>query len=264
MPAAPIAPPRGTLPVLQYCPPAQLNVDASYQRELDAQSRSLIGEIAARWDWSLCQPLVVASRPDRSLFVVDGQHRLEAAKLRGDIPQLPCVIFHPADATDEAKAFVELNAKRRPLTAYALYKGALVAGDEPTLALAQLLADAGLSFTGAADPARMKPGQLNNVGTVRKWHARNGDAHTRVVLACIGRAFGSEVITFSGALFMAVASTVLEHDTRLSRHLFVDVLQRPQPDWLADFRRYAADHGVGVQAAAVAVIRAAYAEAIEE
>jgi hypothetical protein len=88
-----VNPPLGSLPVLQYCSPDQLLIDESYQRSLEAaNSQTLIRRIAMHWDWGLCQPLFVARRADGSLYVVDGQHRLEAAKLRGDIWQLPCVV----------------------------------------------------------------------------------------------------------------------------------------------------------------------------
>lgn len=259
-----LASPKGTMPVLQFCAPAQLAVDTSYQRELDGKSRQLIARIAAGWDWNLFQPLVVARRRDDTLFVVDGQHRLEAARIRGDIVQLPCVIFHPGDPADEAAVFVELNQARRPLTAYALYNAALTSGDERAIALAGLLRDAGLAFTGAADPERMKPGQINNVGTVRKWHERNGDRRTRVVLTAIGTAFRGQVIKISGSLFMGVAGVVLDHDERLSLHLLTDLLARSQDEWLSDFRTRAAQDATGVQAAAVATIRDAYAEAVAE
>lgn len=262
--AAQLAPPRGTMPVLQFMLTDQLEVDAAYQRELDGRSRQLISRIAAAWDWSLYQPLVVARRADGSSFVVDGQHRLEAARARGDIAQLPCVIVQPGSRAEEAAMFVEMNEARRPLTAYAIWNGALAAGEPGARSLADILAAAGLSFSGNADATRMKPGQLNNVGTVRRWHAANGDARTRVVLGAIGTAFRGEVIATAGLLFMATAAVVLEHGDALSGHLLADVLTRPQSEWVGDFRRYAADHNVGGQKAAIAVIGAAYREAWAE
>lgn len=120
---------KGSLPVLQYCTPSQLAIDPTYQRDLDRNSLRMIDRIAREWDWGLCQPLVVASRPGGSYYVIDGQHRLEAARLRGDIEQLPCVILYPGDPADEAATFVKLNQERRPLTAFALWNGALCAGD---------------------------------------------------------------------------------------------------------------------------------------
>lgn len=255
---------KGTMPILQFCTPKQLQIDRSYQRDLDENSRALIGRIARGWDWSLFQPLVVARRTDGSMYVVDGQHRLEAAKLRGDIQQLPAVILHPADPADEAAVFVQLNQQRRPLTAYALFNAALAAGDQQACALDTILRETGLGFTGAADPKLTKPGRLNSVGLIRKWHARNGDEATRQVLTAIGRAFGKEVITIPSLLFAGTAAVVAEHGAKLSAHLLADVLGCSQDEWLADFRRRAADDGIGMQAAAVAVLRAAYAEARAE
>lgn len=261
---AALATPRGTLPVLQYCLPSQLKVDPLYQRELDSKSQRLIRDIAEQWDWSLCQPLVVASRRDGSLFVVDGQHRLEAARHRGDIAQLPCVIVHPADPADEAAAFVALNQRRRPLTAFAMYNGALAAGDEAAIQLQRLLDKHRLSFSGAADIKNLKPGQLNNIATVRKWHGLRGDGLTDTLLCCIGRAFAEHVITIPTLLFMGSAAVVLEHGTDFDTDLFTAILDRPQDEWKQDFRQRAAADNSGLQAAAVAVLLDSYAEAIGE
>ncbi len=261
MAAAQFAAQKGTMPVLQFCTPGQLKVDPTYQRELDEGSRALIGRIARGWDWNLFQPLVVARRDDGQMFVVDGQHRLEAARMRGDIQNLPAVIFHPTDQADEASVFVELNAQRRPLTAYAMYNAAIAAGNEQAVALDAIMKGAGLGFTGSADLRTAKPGKLNNVHTVRKWHARHGDVATRYVLGAIGRVYGRQTITIASLLFAGVGAVVLEQGDAVSSHLLADVLDRTQGEWLADFRRRAADAEIGNQAAAMAILRAAYAEA---
>lgn len=260
----PLAPQKGTLPVLQYCQPAQLAVDPTYQRELDTGSHQLIRRIAANWDWNLFQPLVVAQREDRSLWVVDGQHRLEAARLRGDVLQLPCVIFQPDAHADEAAVFVELNLARRPLTPLALFKGAIAAGDESAVALDRLLRDVGLRFSGSADWKQLKPGQINIVYPVRRWHARHGDGATRVVLTALERVIRTQGPRGSSLLFSAIGAVVQQYGDKLSSHLFGDVLDRPADQWLTTFHERAARDSVGMQAAAIAVIADAYAEALRE
>lgn len=262
--ATPLAPQKGTLPVLQYCTPAQLAVDPSYQRELDPGSHQLIRRIAAGWDWNLFQPLVVAQREDRSLWVVDGQHRLEAARLRGDVQQLPCVIFHPGAHADEAAVFVELNQARRPLTPLALFKGAIAAGDESAVTLDRLLREVGLRFNGSADWKVLKPGQINIVYPVRRWHARHGDGATRVALTALERVIRTQGPRGCSLLFNAIGAVVLQYGDRLSSHLFGDVLDRPADEWLTAFHERAAADSTGMQAAAIAVITDAYAEALRE
>jgi hypothetical protein len=110
--------PLGSPPTLEWRAVGELLIDDSYQRTVEAAaSQALIRRIAMFWDWGLCQPLAVSRRPDGKLLIVDGQHRASAAKLRGDIPHLPCVITSFASAGDEAAAFVALNQMRRPLSA---------------------------------------------------------------------------------------------------------------------------------------------------
>ena len=258
------APQKGTPPVLQFCTPSQLAVDRSYQRDLDAGSHQLIARIAAGWDWNLFQPLVVAQRPDRSLFVVDGQHRLEAARLRGDVQHLPCVIFHPNEAADEAAVFVELNQARRPLTPFALFNGALAAGDEQALALNELLRQAGLRFAGSADVSTLKPGQINTVGRVRKWHARHGDRATRATLIALERVVRKQGARNAGLMMAAIGAVVLQYGDQLSDALLGEVLDLPGEEWLTAFHERAAADGIGLQGAAIAVVLDAYGEAVVE
>jgi hypothetical protein len=88
-----VNPQVGQRPTLEFRRLCDLKIDPSYQRSIEiGTSQTLIRRIAMFWDWSLCQPLAVARRADGALMVVDGQHRLAAARLRGDIYDLPCVI----------------------------------------------------------------------------------------------------------------------------------------------------------------------------
>ncbi len=261
---SPLAPQRGTLPVLQYCTPDQLDVDPAYQRQLDGRSHQLVNRIAAGWDWNLFQPLVVARRPDGRLYVVDGQHRLAAARQRGDVQQLPCVIFASTEPAQEADVFVKLNQERRPLSPYALYNAALATGEPAVLALDEIMRSTGWRFAGGADSRALKPGQFNIVGRVRRWHARYGDRATRVLLDAMARAFRGQVLQQPGYFFVAIGAVVAERGEKLSAHLLVDVLTRTQDEWLADFRRRAAADNTGIELAAIATVRDAYAEAIGE
>ena len=57
--------PLGRMPVLQFMGPCELQIDAAYQRSIESgESKTLIRKIAQHWNWDLCQPLVVARRPD--------------------------------------------------------------------------------------------------------------------------------------------------------------------------------------------------------
>ena len=79
-----------------------LQVDHTYQR--NANEMKLIA-IAKDWSWIACGAIVVADR-EGVLFVVDGQHRVLAARKRSDIAELPCLVFKTHEAKQEAKGFL--------------------------------------------------------------------------------------------------------------------------------------------------------------
>lgn len=198
-------PPLGRMPVLQFIPPAELQIDAAYQRSIDAgDSQTLIRQIAQHWNWDLCQPLVVSRRigeGEAGLFVIDGQHRLAASRLRGDIAQLPCVIIDLSTRADEAASFVHLNQQRRPLKALDLFKAALASGDKESLAIEEALTAAGLSLAPHTNIKRWKPGMLANIrGIQRAWREHGSDL-TQAALRILARGFEGQVLRYAGTIF---------------------------------------------------------------
>jgi len=203
-----INPPIGVMPVLQNVLPAQLSIDPDYQRSIDnAQSQALIRKIATHWDWSLCLPLVVARRPGSSeLFVIDGQHRLAAARMRRDIQQLPCVLLDMAEKADEAAAFVHLNQNRRALAKIDIFKAAVASGDTEATAIVAALREAGLSVAPHQNYISWKPGMLANIGGLEAAWRQHGATRTRAGLAVMARAFDGQVLRYAGTIFPGVVA----------------------------------------------------------
>lgn len=207
--------PVGQLPVLQYCSPDQLLIDESYQRSLEAgSSQTLIRRIAVHWDWGLCQPLFVARRADGGLYVVDGQHRLAAARLRGDLWQLPCVVTSFANAEEEAASFVALNQQRRPLTHLELFKAALAAGDFEASQIVLALEDAGLALSNHATTHLMKEGHVCNIGGLKNCYRSHGLQVLTAALDVLGQSYKGQVLRYAGTIFPGLAAIVADEITR--------------------------------------------------
>ncbi|MGX7926479.1 DUF6551 family protein [Tsuneonella sp. HG094] len=213
-----VNPPLGRMPVLQFAMPGELAIDAAYQRSIAAsESQALIRRIAQHWNWDLCQPLVVSRRviPASStegvgereqLYVIDGQHRLEAAKLRGDIAQLPCVIGSYACAADEAASFVHLNQQRRALNAMDLFRAALASEDPTASAIVGALTDASLSLAPHSNHTAWKPGMVSNIGGIQREWRRWGETVCRAALRVLGSAFPGEVLQYAGTIFPGIVA----------------------------------------------------------
>jgi hypothetical protein len=258
----------GSLPVLQYCAPEQLLIDDGYQRSLDTErGQALVRKIAIAWDWGLCQPLFVARRADGGLYVVDGQHRLAAAVLRGDIAQLPCVVTHFAGAAHEAAAFVTLNQQRRPLNALELFKAALAAGDADAQAIQQCVEAAGLALAAHTNNQAMKAGQVANIGGLQRCIATYGATVLETALKVLAGAYPNQVLRYAGSIFPGIVAVVAgEIGNRTAPADLIDRLapfigRTAQQDWVMQFAQaHAADLALRRAAAAEKVIRAAWVD----
>lgn len=204
-------PPRGTPPVLQFVAPSALSVDPIYQRSTESgRSRELIHAIARSWDWNLCLPLVV-SRRGEGLFVIDGQHRLEAALVRGDIAHLPCVVGEYANTGAEAADFVRLNVARRALSAIELFKAQAAGDQSDARQVLTAITAAGLSLAPHTNFRTWKPGMVSNIGGILAAQRLHGPQVTRRALEALGRGFEGQVLRFCGTLFIGMLA-VCRHE----------------------------------------------------
>jgi hypothetical protein len=245
-----VNPPIGSLPVLQYCSPEQLHIDGTYQRGLESgPSQALIRRIAMHWDWGLCQPLFVARRSDGQLYVVDGQHRLAAAKLRGDLWQLPCVVSSFATAAEEAAAFVALNQERRPLSRLEIFKAALAAGDFEASQIVTAVEEVGLRIASSTNLETSKPGAISNVSGLQRCYRTHGLIVLTSALNVLARAYEGQVLRYAGTLFPGIAAIVakeLESDANFAEgELFVLMVEMvggaAQREWWEDISHAVAD-----------------------
>jgi hypothetical protein len=199
----------GELPVLQYCAVEQLKVDDSYQRSLEAtNSITLIRRIAMYWDWGLCQPLYVSRRADHGLYVVDGQHRLAAARLRADIWQLPCVVRSFDSAEQEAAAFVALNQERRPLNKLQIFKAAIAAGDFEAAQIVKCVEEAGLSIASSTNIESCPEGALSSIGGLQHCYRVHGVQVLTAALDVLAQSYKGQVLRYAGTLFPGIAAIV--------------------------------------------------------
>lgn len=104
-----------------------LTVDKSYQREVGKAGITHINRILLAFNWNCYQPIVVSERDDGTYAVIDGQHRLEAAKKHPQIDSLPCYIIEAPDVAKQAEIFVAVNSRRIGLTSLQQFHAAVAA-----------------------------------------------------------------------------------------------------------------------------------------
>ncbi len=146
--------------------PSAVTVDSAVQRSLNVARAQ---DMANRYDPASVGVITVSER-DGNLYVVDGQHRCEAAKLagQGDVA-LDSKIYKGLTRVDEAKLFIALNSARIP-NAVARFKVRLEAQDPVPVAITKILKDYGWRVGGPGSN-----GAVNAVSALEAVYALDPD-----------------------------------------------------------------------------------------
>jgi hypothetical protein len=223
-------PPIGEPPAVQFIGVERLAVDRSYQRGTQSKnSQRLIDGIAARWDWRLCTPLLVASR-EGGMWIIDGQHRWEAAKRRGDILYLPCAVGNYTGSAEEAALFVAANRHRVRVNAMDMWRAAVASGDEATVTIEHLVTAAGLSIAQTPQPQALQPGELICTKSLYTAFRVHGADKVAAALVMIGEAFRGQVITYSGLIFGTVLGFFTREPDGFNVHCLGEALSASSAD----------------------------------
>jgi hypothetical protein len=166
-------------------------IDRDYQRKLNDL---LVIRIAGNWSWVSCGVLLVSQRPgDKRYFVIDGQHRWQAAMKLTRIKELPCIVFQLDTVRDEATGFLAANTERR-MPSLAEQFNALIATGDKTALLAKQLAEKHNRKVSAPT----SPTTISAVSDFLNCLSTNQSAMQRVfptlAQVCVGRAMTGRLI----------------------------------------------------------------------
>ena len=210
-------PVRGAPPSIEWVSVADLLVDSDYQRSIENDtSQRLIAAIAAHWDWRLCMPLAV-SRRDDGRYVIDGQHRLAAARLRPDIPHLPCCIASYEGPADEAAMFVAANRARRAISRLDDFHAALVAGDEDAIEVNRIVMAAGLKVSRQTRSQAWLPGEVSFTSSIANVIGKHGDELVLEALSAMATAFEGQVFSNGSPVFLGLTRILVRPPEGLDR-----------------------------------------------
>lgn len=223
----------GNPPSVENRNPSELRLDDSYQRSTDnGASQALIRKIANGWDWRMCLPLVVSKRDDGSLWVIDGQHRLAAALLRGDIPFLPCVVGIYGSVADEAAMFVAMNRARKPMNRLDDFHAAIASGDSEAIEITRLITDAGFTVSRKTGSQSWVPGEVAFTSAIAKVLRKHGAKVCADALRTMQEAWPDEVLNAGASMFTALTKLAISPPDGFDPdRMFRVLLRRNQREW---------------------------------
>ena len=224
---------KGMPPSIENRNPAELRLDDSYQRSTDnGGSQALIRKIATGWDWRMCLPLVVSKREDGSLWVIDGQHRLAAAQLRGDIPFLPCCVGVYGSVADEAAMFVAMNRVRKARNLRDDGHAAIASGDGEAIQIRSIIEGAGFTVSRKTGSQSWVPGEVAFTSAIAKVLRKHGAGVCSQALTTMAEAFPGEVLNAGASMFTALTKLTLNPPEGYDPdRMFRALLTRNQKEW---------------------------------
>ncbi len=181
----------GTRPTLRDLPIARIGVDAKYQRDTSSRrSQNLIEKIAVGFRWERFGA-VLAVRQGDVWHVIDGQHRVEAARRIG-VDSVPAIVLPHATVAQAAADFVAINRDRVAVTPLHIHHAQLAAGDPEAQTIERVCKAADVEICRYPVPSKnMKPGQTLAVQSIARLVKLGGEEWAARVMKRVRREGGS-------------------------------------------------------------------------
>jgi hypothetical protein len=161
-----------------YVKVSQLKISADYQRYIQTATIKK----AKQFNYTLCQVLFVAQRPDGDLVVVDGQHKALMAYLGGgEDAEIPCMIYVHDDSMSlpecvavEAELFSELNTTRKNTSTLDKVRAGLSFNDDDAVEFEKNFIAIGIKAEGIGyEDGPEVNGFAKAVESIKKWKIEN-------------------------------------------------------------------------------------------
>lgn len=202
----------GTRPRVVWLDLALLQVDHRYQREIAGAGRAHVHKLLRSFNWNCYQPIIVSERPDGSFAVIDGQHRLEAARMHPLVSELPCYIVDAPTIAAQAAIFSTVNGRRLGLTSLQKYWAAHAAGEASAVAVAEICASHGVAILRQFPSIDIPPMRVLAPYTLQKILARLGREPLDQAIGLLAESHPLKVNAFRSPTMVALATIAAGKD----------------------------------------------------
>jgi hypothetical protein len=186
-------------------PPDHLKIDPLYQRILDQRR---VDKMAGEWKPELAGVLEVSAR-NGSWYVLDGQHRLVAARL-AHVEALRVQLHDDLTIQQEAALFAKLNSERvRPTTA-SLFRARLFAGEAIPTDIELICTAQGVTLNFTSGDRSSRPGSTRAFSTLERIYQYSASLLEQTLRIC-GGAWASDPKAYTEVPLYGVSGFLLTY-----------------------------------------------------
>lgn len=192
-----------------------LQLNAKYQRPLDGPR---VKGYADHFDPSRLEIIDVAHRRDGQYWVIDGQHRVMAARIAEWGDPLLCLVHRELTIEQEAERYVRLNKDRKSPSKLDLFWARLAANDEHATNIKSIVESEGYWI-----PRSKGSTGIRAIAAVERAYKSDGGPILRQTLRACRLAWGSSE-QLSATVLNAVSSFISQYRDEYDHDRLVDVL----------------------------------------
>ena len=172
-----------------------LEVHPSIQRPLKEHYK----KIAEEWDSAKCGCILVSYRSNH-LYIIDGQHRFTAAKIKG-LPSIACAIREGLTEREEALLFGQQDNNKVRLTNHEKLKALIIGEDDSALSLKRVCT----KYKIALEPSGKNVPWLRSIRIAQNILAKHGENGLSWCFECIKQArWSNEPKAYSETILIAL------------------------------------------------------------
>lgn len=184
--------------------PNDLMVDLSYQREIN---KNKIVNIVKSYNPNAIGVVTLSIRENGDLYIIDGQHRVEALKQLGyGNSDINAIVFFDLTIQEEARLFVIMNENRTKPKKSDLYKASIKSGDNNLIELNNML-----NRNNIVVDDRPGDGIMRAIGTLDKVTAKIGIVNAEKVVQVLMSANGNNSTSFQAQYITAVSTIIVKY-----------------------------------------------------
>jgi hypothetical protein len=210
---------------LEWVDVKDLMIDVAYQRPVREHH---VNKIVKNFDPDMFGNLIVSARKGGGMYVVDGQHRVEAVRKMGWGDQrVPCIVYHGMTLEEEARAFFYPQSNRVQLIPAERFKARLAAGDESAVNLVRKVESFGygLNLTmGSSDNARI----IDAISAVERLDAAREDVLSEVLATCRA-AWGQDQFKLTSTIIVGLGRFIYRYWGVYDRNRLTTSLRNSTP-----------------------------------
>ena len=212
-------------PRYRQLPIGILQQGAGYQRPID---KDRVDMFVSNFDPAHLMIIDVALLDDGTFEVIDGQHRIEAAKLVGYNEPLLCHINYGLSYEERAKRFVVLNTTPRKPSELDLFWANVEAGSAAECNVLRIVRDSGYDIYRPSHPGGSPRSALQCVGSLSRAYLGGDEFVLSQTLRCMHDAgwHGSDI---KSSQVRAISAFVIRYRSEYRYTRLVEVLSDEMP-----------------------------------